>query len=484
MTIKAVLINATGTYTFPSDFTATNTIIAIGAGGGGSTYYGGGGGGCSIITNVAASGGSTFYVSVGTGGSGSANNNATAGGDTWLNLIANSSPSVQENGVLAKGGGGGAYISAAVGSGGSAASGVGSTKYSGGNGGTFSQRSGGGGGGAAGVNGAGSSGGNANDNGSTLATGGNGGNSDADNGGAGGLGAYFETNGQSSFAIGARLGGNGIQFSQPSVSPPFGGSGGGGGGGVGYFTINVFPGRDGGRYGGGGGGAGYDGSTFGTGGAGASGLVIILYEVVVDEAVEPDPPVQELFFSEAVKEMLAGRNVNAALGVWFDFASEEMRVWLGRGTFIARDGTEWSGLGEIASIDGMQSSPMLSTEPVTMTLSGLDASIIEMTRAQASEIRGRRCGIYILMFDENAQPIDEPYLVELYLMDKASFTVDGETRQMTVSLTAEPLFSTKHVPRFSLMTDQDQQLKYPGDGIFKRVQLLAGRQTVVWSSDT
>lgn len=479
MTIKTVLINATGTYTFPSDFTATNTIIAIGGGAGGATFAGGGGGAASTITNVSASAGGTFYVNIGSGGAGVGFVAAGAGGDTWLNISSNAAPASTANGVLAKGGSAPGFLSG--GAGGAAASGVGTTKYSGGSGGNNDQNNAGGGGGAAGPNGNGVNGSNAsNGSASGGGNGGDGGAGDNGNGGGGGLGASTLTS-PSRFAT---SGFNGIQYSQPGSTPPFGGSGGGGGGGVDDGSGTLTTGGNGGQYGGGGGGGAAFSGNYGIGGNGGSGLVIILYEVVVDEVAEPDPPVQELFFSDAVKEMLAGRNVNAALGVWFDFASEEMRVWLGRGTFTARDGTEWSGLGEIASIDGMQSSPMLSTEPVTMTLSGLDASIIEMTRAQASEIRGRRCGIYILMFDENAQPIDEPYLVELYLMDKASFTVDGETRQMTVSLTAEPLFSTKHVPRFSLMTDQDQQLKYPGDGIFKRVQLLAGRQTVVWSSDT
>lgn len=190
-----------------------------------------------------------------------------------------------------------------------------------------------------------------------------------------------------------------------------------------------------------------------------------------------------VYFSETVTEMLAGRNINTALGVWFDFASGVERVWLGRGTFTARDGTEWSGMGELGSIDGLAPAAGLSTDPITLTLSGLDETFINMTRQQASEIRGRRCGVYILMFDENFAPLDNPYLVELYLMDKASFTVDGETRQMSITVTAEPLFSTKHVPRFALMSDQDQQTKYPGDKIFERVALLSGRQTVVWSSD-
>lgn len=190
---------------------------------------------------------------------------------------------------------------------------------------------------------------------------------------------------------------------------------------------------------------------------------------------------QEIYFSETVQEMVSGRNVHVTLGVKFEFASETVRCWLGRGTFTAADNTEWIGLGEVASIDGVQASAIVSIDPVTITLSGLDASLMEMTREQATEIRGRRCGVYILCFDENWQALDEPYLVELYLMEKATFSVDGESRTMSITVTAEPLFYTKHIPLTSFVTDQDQQRKYPGDKVFERVALLAGRQTVFWS---
>jgi hypothetical protein len=187
-----------------------------------------------------------------------------------------------------------------------------------------------------------------------------------------------------------------------------------------------------------------------------------------------------LYFTEAVEEMLAGRQVQMATGVWFDFATQEMRLWQGRGTFTAADGNVWQGLGEFGQVDGLQGSSMLSIDPVTMTLSGVDTSLVSVVRQQESEITGRRCGVYFLMFDQDFKPLDAPYLAELYLMDKATFSVDGESRTMTISLTAEPLFFSKHIPPVAMMSDADQQRKYPGDTIFQRVPLLNGKQTVYW----
>lgn len=433
MTFKVIFITAGSSWTVPDDWnSAANTIECIGAGGGGygatTASAGGGGGAYSRISNLDLTPGTVIKYSVGAGGPG--NSQTVNGGDTWFNGTGLSSASVSAQGGTTY------WIS---GAGGSFGSSIGEVGYDGGA--TLAVSGTSGGAGAGGKFGAGSPG---------LASPG------AANGSRTAAGApgveYTATNTW-----------NGTAYTNMT---PTGGAGGGG--------NSTSPGAN---YGGGG------GSSLTVGQAGAPGLIIVTYDAV--QTLAPPPPqTSELFFSETVQEMLEGRNVFTAMGVWFDFTSGEDRIWLGRGTFTARDGTVWSGLGELASIDGLQSSAGLSTEPITMTLSGVDTEILDLTRAQASEIRGRRCGVYILMFNETGQPIDEPYLIDLYLMDKASFTVSGETREMSITVTAEPLFSTKHVPKFSLMTDQDQQTRYPGDRIFERVALMAGRQTIVWSSDT
>lgn len=432
MTFKVIFLTAGSTWTVPDDWnSAANTIECIGAGGGGygngTASSGGGGGAYSRSSNLKLTPGTVVSYRVGAGGPG--NSQTVNGGDTWFNGTGLSSASVSAEGGFSGWLGDGGWFSYSVGEFG----------YDGGAGVAFASATGGAG--AGGKFGAGSPG---------LTTPGaaNGGRTAAGTAGV----EYTATNTWDGTAY--------------TNTTPTGGAGGGG--------SSTNPGAN---YGGGG------GSTVTAGQAGAPGLIIVSYDATQALAPPPDQT-SELFFSETVQEMLEGRNVFTAMGVWFDFTSGEDRIWLGRGTFTARDGTVWSGLGELASIDGIQSSAGLSTEPITMTLSGVDTEILDLTRAQASEIRGRRCGVYILMFNETGQPIDEPYLIDLYLMDKASFTVSGETREMSITVTAEPLFSTKHVPKFSLMTDQDQQTRYPGDRIFERVALMAGRQTVVWSSDT
>ncbi len=159
-TSNVVYLTSGSTWTVPDDWnSASNTIEVIGGGGsgmtsgsGGAGSSGGGGGAYSKITNAELIPGSTVTYSVGAGGSG----NQVSGGDTWLCETTTSCTAITGGSVIvgAKAGTGGD-----PGLGGAAASGVGDTKYSGGNGGAAASNSSGGGGGAAGKNGNGANGG-------------------------------------------------------------------------------------------------------------------------------------------------------------------------------------------------------------------------------------------------------------------------------------------------------------------------------------
>jgi hypothetical protein len=259
---KTVFLTSGTSFTVPSDWNSiNNTIEVIGAGGGGSggangsscgkgciidglVGWGGGGGAYSKISNLPLTPGATVTYQVGAGGLGSGGSSGVAGGngtDTYFNHTAGSALTCADTtSVCAKGGVGSSFpVSAGPGgAGGASASGTGTTKFSGG-GGSFN---GIGGGGAAGLHGAGNA-----DQGSNT-----GGTGDAGFGGAAGSG-------------------NGTEYDSSH------GSGGGGAGSANGGAI----GSNGGTYGAGGGGGSGDvggGSGF-SGGNGASGLIIITYNV-------------------------------------------------------------------------------------------------------------------------------------------------------------------------------------------------------------
>lgn len=173
-----------GTYTFypPAGVSTVRSRVwgAGGAGGAATSGKGGGGGGAYSEDNVAVSPGTPETVVVGKG-----------------ELLANGEDSYfrDSSTVMAKGGS--RSVSTFSGSGGAAASGAGSIRFSGGNGASGSLDTGGGGGGSArstgnGGNAVGSTGGDgegAGGNGGTLGNPGQSGNSPGGGGGGGGTGA-------------------------------------------------------------------------------------------------------------------------------------------------------------------------------------------------------------------------------------------------------------------------------------------------------
>jgi hypothetical protein len=293
---KIFIVSGTS-WTVPADWnSANNSIEAIGGGGGGQTAStsfagsGGGGGGYSKITNLSLASGNSVTVQIGTAGLA-----GSSGGDTYFN-----GPSLPTSSVGAKGGAAGSNLSGGLG--GDQGSGIGVTKFSGGNGGTAtgSDWSGSGGGGAAGSSGAGSNGGFA--GGGVAGAGGGGGNgggtaggngSGSTNGGSGGngnagIGGGTGDNG-SGAGNGASGSGGGGGGGQRGTSHPGGGGAngnefdashgsGGGGGGGGGSAEPAGNGGSGANYGGGGGGGGYPSvSTFGVGGTGGAGIIIVTY---------------------------------------------------------------------------------------------------------------------------------------------------------------------------------------------------------------
>lgn len=140
-------ITSTGTWTAPTDATngfhiASMSIEVIGGGGNGGATSGGG-------TTAGAGGGGGAYSKLNSFNPGTTGTNYTAtvggvAGDTWFSTTGT---------VLAKAGQ--TATTTTAGTGGQAASGVGDTKFNGGNGGAASGTTGGGGGGGAGSTGAG-----------------------------------------------------------------------------------------------------------------------------------------------------------------------------------------------------------------------------------------------------------------------------------------------------------------------------------------
>lgn len=342
MTVKTIFITSGTTFTVPLDWNhANNTVFVIGDGGGGSssvsgTNYGvaGGGGAFSSANNLVLTPGSNVAVHIGSGGAGGSGSEGpgSAGSGAWFNGTSLSNASVS-----AAGGGGGTPTTQTPGAGGATASGIGSTKFAGGSGGSVvgnGFNGGSGAGGAGGPNGAGAMGGV--DSASSGGPGGPGGGANGGTAGgdattatplAGGAGASGGGSGGSSGGLtgNGTPGGSGAIWTQTSDSTTAGP--GGGAGGAGAEGNN---GGAGGLYGGAGSGGGFGSAGTGSsvGGAGGQGLIVVQYSPAIQgmATVTTLVPTASIHIQNRVNTSIAGKTLPPKAAVAANFVRNKATI--------------------------------------------------------------------------------------------------------------------------------------------------------------
>lgn len=191
------------------------------------------------------------------------------------------------------------------------------------------------------------------------------------------------------------------------------------------------------------------------------------------------------FFPETVAAKLEGREIGAALLCHMDFRETPRRWWAGFGTLHA-GGHDWIGTGEFIGIEGLQQ-PIGTVAPkTTFTLSGVDATIVQMARQASDRVKDRRCTVYIQFFDltpdDAGNPpwtrLDNPYAIWSGRMDQLKYAADGPS-QRTVTLTAESLWVNRKRPPYGFWTDRDQNARFPGDRGLEQVPDLVNK-TARW----
>lgn len=178
--------------------------------------------------------------------------------------------------------------------------------------------------------------------------------------------------------------------------------------------------------------------------------------------------------TSAIRAQAAGQHVIASLFVTFDFLSGPLHVWEGDGP-LTRQAIDWRGIGHrqdgngnpLQSIDGLEQAINGTAAQLNLTLSGVDATVVAAARedADAGEIEGRDITIQIGFFDATLPglaPLDSLIILGIWTMQRPSFTASGATTR-TITLPAETLFTQRSRSPFALLTDRDQQRRFPGD---------------------
>lgn len=194
-------------------------------------------------------------------------------------------------------------------------------------------------------------------------------------------------------------------------------------------------------------------------------------------------------FPETVRAQALGQQVVCALFVTFGFKGPvPLRVWEGDGP-LDRGGHTWRGMGHrqdktgnpLQSIDGLEQAVSGTAPQLTLTLSGVDPTVVKAAKADTDEIEGRPLTIEIGFFDATKPglvPLDGLMPLGTWFMQKPSFVATGPALR-TITLPCETLFAQRSRAPFGMLTDRDQQRRFPGDKALEFVPQMVDR-TATW----
>lgn len=184
------------------------------------------------------------------------------------------------------------------------------------------------------------------------------------------------------------------------------------------------------------------------------------------------------FFTSDQIAALSASTVRIAPLVEMEFTSGTTRVWNGEYD-LTSGGKTWLPMYGTGSIDGLGLNPSGQSESVTLTLSGIpdtDLDILGKVLDDTPEVTQRSVRIYLQLFDSDWQPVGAPIAVWWgFLMPPKvarSPMQDGTGSTQTVTIDAENAFFNRSRPPSGRYTDRDQQSRSPGDKFFQYTSSL------------
>lgn len=144
---------------------------------------------------------------------------------------------------------------------------------------------------------------------------------------------------------------------------------------------------------------------------------------------------------------------------------------------VTYNGTTWLGAGRVGRISEVQESEDVQAYGVSLTLSGVDSSLLAI--ALGEDYQGRTVRIWLAAFDTSYAVIDAPYLVYRGRMDSMRISAG---QQGVITLNCEGRLADFQRARVRRYNSADQQMVYPADKFFEYVPQLASGQAIYWGS--
>lgn len=179
----------------------------------------------------------------------------------------------------------------------------------------------------------------------------------------------------------------------------------------------------------------------------------------------------------AVVSVIAADNVPLLLFAELVFDSGTLRV-TNAGHDMSWDGHNWTGVGQLGSIDAVQEGADLQAYGIKLALSGIPSDYV--ATALGEHYQGRACRVWLAFLDSDYRVLADPVLVFSGRMDTMDVDM-GNTATITVS--AESRLIDLERARVRRFNHEDQQIDYPGDLGFQYVPFMVERE-LLWGKES
>ena len=160
----------------------------------------------------------------------------------------------------------------------------------------------------------------------------------------------------------------------------------------------------------------------------------------------------------ALNTQFTSASLRPFFAVNLDFSGAALKTWTGYGN-ITFDSTTFIGSGEILTIEGISETSGVQANGVTISLNGLDTSLI--SSALQDNYQGRSATVYLGVLTDAGAVVADPYKAFVGRIDTMSIYDDGE--RATIALQCENRLIDLNRNRVRRFTNEDQLAEFSGD---------------------
>jgi hypothetical protein len=167
------------------------------------------------------------------------------------------------------------------------------------------------------------------------------------------------------------------------------------------------------------------------------------------------------FFDITQRALSQGRSVFYGELFEVGFTSGVRYYWDGFGPLVAY-GHTYLGAANVVARSEIPFGVDDEAGDLTLTMSGVDAALLALVRAEEAEIYGRPLTIWGQFFNEDLQPSGDRWQLFQGTMDVPTYSA-GNVGERSITIPCEGEWTGRNTARHSLFSDKDQTTRFHGD---------------------